>query len=994
VTAPTGAGYTYSLDEGTPQASATFSSVAVGTHDITVSNGTCTSPATTIIINAQPVTPAAPTVTLTQPTCSIATGTITVTAPTGSGITYSIDGTTYQSGVSFTSLAIGTYTVTAKNASGCISTVTSAVLNKPAKPADFAYTSDPDATTQLLSSNSFSFVAYGNITGESCNWDFGDNTTSTQVNPTKSYTKIGIYNARLIVTNTLNCSDTSYQTVVVTPASKALDTIPVCSSSAPLTVTQTIVFPRSTTDWASTNLKIQNAAKFDTTLGTLLAVKIINNGSFTTHNKVEITGNMAAGTKRLVKIEVDGKMNFSGPGFEYGIIPPTILDTFSSTGFDGIKDFAGTSGKDFGPHTSSMKDSTIFNSPLLLTAYIGSDSVKLTAYTNTNSSASFPTGNDTASISTTATDTATIIYYYCPTANIVSGGEGGGLESKNIGTAIANRVYNKAINNVPKLVDYATKAVPVDNRTRMITMGSGANGSLTLSDILPQQLNNFSLKAYITTPIDIPSITNATDVLSIDYTLNSQAKAVSFGTQTKGQVYDHTKAICDRLKGSELTGMQTAMVNNVKMVTYVLKTAEGNTEYAMSFAVGAKTGRNYYTIQSNWLNKDYTLEETMYNIQLWAVSPDMVTDMATKIMTNLQANLPVQYLNDNTVLPDTYITAGNRTTTNLNLTIANNVSATSGYFTMEDLSTEISTTTTKRTIPFTLQPNGKTSVSIPMSDTYASTISMYVNNKLLDVVYMADGTWSYGTGTASTVTSFKVTNDSVGKVYPADELPIFRNVQITGNCPDYVSIFKLLKGGGIAQDLSAYKTLKFTAGGGYNLRVTFIKSSIVNYKDQYNTVIPLSNDAKDYYLSLNSLASTASSDKINLSDVTTIVFSIETGSGQSSVLNTSLSKISFTKQTTDYIQSLTAREVQLYPNPAKSKFTCSFMSDKDRVLTLKVIDLATGRTIHTQQVNAITGANIVTVDLNKGFGGNSLNVIALDGADVQYKRTKIVVDNK
>jgi len=74
----------------------------------------CVSPGTSATISAQPATPAAPTVNLTQPTCTVATGTITVTAPTGTGMTYSINGTTYQSGLTFTGVATGTYTVIAK----------------------------------------------------------------------------------------------------------------------------------------------------------------------------------------------------------------------------------------------------------------------------------------------------------------------------------------------------------------------------------------------------------------------------------------------------------------------------------------------------------------------------------------------------------------------------------------------------------------------------------------------------------------------------------------------------------------------------------------------------------------------------------------------------------------------------------------------------------------------------------------------------------------
>ena len=64
-----------------------------------------------------------------QPTCAAQTGTITITLPTGTGITYSIDGSTYTSSGIFTTVASGTYNVTVKNASGCVSNATTVTIN-------------------------------------------------------------------------------------------------------------------------------------------------------------------------------------------------------------------------------------------------------------------------------------------------------------------------------------------------------------------------------------------------------------------------------------------------------------------------------------------------------------------------------------------------------------------------------------------------------------------------------------------------------------------------------------------------------------------------------------------------------------------------------------------------------------------------------------------------------------------------------------------------
>jgi len=74
--------------------------------------------------------------------------------------------------------------------------------------------------------------------------------------------------------------------------------------------------------------------------------------------------------------------------------------------------------------------------------------------------------------------------------------------------------------------------------------------SVSVNSLVPMQLSNTKLKSYLTTPTDIIGITNAKEVVSVDYTLNGSCKGVVFATTTKAAIYDHTKAVCDRLKWS------------------------------------------------------------------------------------------------------------------------------------------------------------------------------------------------------------------------------------------------------------------------------------------------------------------------------------------------------------------------------------------------------------------------------------------------------------
>jgi hypothetical protein len=48
-------------------------------------------------------------------------------------------------------------------------------------------------------------------------WNFGDGHTSTQTNPTHTYTSAGIYHIRLVATGKLQCKDTAYASVNISP---------------------------------------------------------------------------------------------------------------------------------------------------------------------------------------------------------------------------------------------------------------------------------------------------------------------------------------------------------------------------------------------------------------------------------------------------------------------------------------------------------------------------------------------------------------------------------------------------------------------------------------------------------------------------------------------------------------------------------------------------------------------------------------------------------
>jgi gliding motility-associated-like protein len=122
---------TYSINGTNFFAGPTFT-VAPNTYSVVAKNSSnCVSIPTPVTIN--PATLAAPGVTIVQPTCTVGTGTITI-SPWDNTLTYSVDGTNFFAGPTFTE-APNTYSVVAKNGSNCVSSSTTVTINSsPSTP--------------------------------------------------------------------------------------------------------------------------------------------------------------------------------------------------------------------------------------------------------------------------------------------------------------------------------------------------------------------------------------------------------------------------------------------------------------------------------------------------------------------------------------------------------------------------------------------------------------------------------------------------------------------------------------------------------------------------------------------------------------------------------------------------------------------------------------------------------------------------------------------
>ncbi len=570
----------------------------------------------------------------------------------------------------------------------------------------------------------------------------------------------------------------------------------------------------------------------------------------------------------------------------------------------------------------------------------------------------------------------------------VSSGGGGGVESKSIGAVIASRLFGNAKQNKTELNGVA-------NGIKFIKSGTVVNGinDLSLQDLTPASVVGTDMP-YVSSPTDLVNFTNAKDVFAVDYSSNNVIRAVSFSTKTLGGIYSHTKPICDRLKGAELKEVKIINVNGYDLMAYKIRQRTGQIEYAMNLSAGTAVTRNTISLQSNWFTDNYQSDETLYNFQLWAVNYAMVIDMAQNIISKLQYLGTVNSVTA-TDLPKIYVTKGTRKNTEIEFVLHNNTTFTNGYFELSEKANETlgASQTTIKQIAFTATANGYTTFSLPVSDHYEGDIKVYLNNKLTDLVYMADGSWSIDYNKNNSVISkFNIVNE-VNPTVNANEHRLFRNVEVSGNVDSYVSVYKTMMGGGLDLDLSSYKSIIFNANtvGADAVKVTLLKKSITAWDDQYSSTIYL-NGNKEYTINLSQFKSKAFADPINANDITAVSFSFTTG-GRTRNVTINLSNVRFSNVVSTVVAA-TVEETpvfMVYPNPVEGQaFNISFNSNKEQALVLKVIDAATGRVAKVDFINAVKGENKKIIALQNALLNGSY-LITLEGDDVKYKSGKIIL---
>ncbi len=335
-----------------------------------------------------------------------------------------------------------------------------------------------------------------------------------------------------------------------------------------------------------------------------------------------------------------------------------------------------------------------------------------------------------------------------------------------------------------------------------------------LQDVIPVN-GPFNSVAIETTPFDILGISNATSAFACDYKVNTNRVGAIFATTTNPpDVYNHTKATCDRYSKYELMDLKGVNLNNRDFyMAKLLNPRKNVTDYSITFSV-------YETVTGFIVDNKWTIQEhqvpsgtiNVYNFQAWAGTEFSAKEIVTNIISKLNSLKPVTYIESQLINPEIYIKkASYDNDGKLRFKFANS-------------------TTVAKTLPFTVtyrpqqgMPEQTTTININIAPevsevivpfTYLSgaNITMNCENGFKDAVFVGGGLYAPFAGPGSVVSGFENIVNTTPQ-FPAGTMAFTGGARIYGYTNDVLYIGRSLDATYEGVNLSNFNKIKFEAKG-------------------------------------------------------------------------------------------------------------------------------------------------------------------------------------
>ena len=547
-------------------------------------------------------------------------------------------------------------------------------------------------------------------------------------------------------------------------------------------------------------------------------------------------------------------------------------------------------------------------------------------------------------------------------SSTITTGNDGGLESNGtLASQIAQRHFQR---QVAPTVNYQVPSetrLYNQNRTRQARVAG-----VDLSQFVPENPFVELTKPYTSTPTDLINITNAKDVLSVDYFADDKRLAAILSTYTEKEVYNHTKTICDRLNGGAINEIQKVTIRGKQFIMSQIKHPDQTIEYAICFSV-ADQG-NQFAVERHWAIGDFPKGMNYYNFQVWAQTPHIAQALAEKVLERIEGVKAISFGYNTVEVPNVFVRQGRYDKGILYLELSNRAQAKNLIVSGSASRTETSVSKDSWGWNSTLSGDKTQLVKVPVSQLFDSGITIGSNvSGIQDVLYLADSPWGIDANTKSAnVERFEVTNNQSMQVANAQLLE--RNAYVKGSVSKNISLFKLLKSSAKEADMSGFEGVQFDASGQGIVEVILMKKSINSSDEQFRVEIKLTEKEKTFSIPFSEFWSTKFK-SLNANDITSVVYSF-TGNGVASKnFEIQVKNLQFVNKVSKSAEAIASLEVALFPNPCAEVANVRFDATEAGQSELNLID-GQGRVLSQITGTVQVGKNTIaisTIDLTPGL---------------------------
>ena len=544
-------------------------------------------------------------------------------------------------------------------------------------------------------------------------------------------------------------------------------------------------------------------------------------------------------------------------------------------------------------------------------------------------------------------------------ATPVTSGNNGGLESEgSLASLIAKRNFNRIKTN--SFADTKSKQRAFSTSNTKTTAGGSMAAFIPTTGMFGTETT------FVSSPTDLIGITNALEVYSVDYYNGSDRVAAVLSTTTKGGIYGHSKAICDRLNNSTLEDIRTINLNGFEIIMAKIKRANGSLEYALNFSVQQLASEN--KLHSYWNINQYPAGDYT-NFQVWGATMGQVSSITNHIISQYQAKSIFSQDAVTTKIPNVFVKKGFYKNGQLHLKLINKSGASAVVFTGNKKATELEATT-KSTQNIALTRAYEQDVVVNTGGLFDIGFTIQESNTVInDALYLADGPWGMDYAKTETkIAKFEISNPQI--TVSSTEYAIERNAKVEGTVYGTMNLFRNILPGELALDAINFSTVGFQIQNTLNVEVILVTENMTDWNDRLRIQIPANASAQEISIALsdfkNSNGQTYNGEKIKGFVFSTIgnyvsfqPFAIEISNlklSNSKTLNTVNNEIAV------------VNKMYNYPNPCTAATTL-VLPKTTETANVKIIDL-NGRIISDKNYNASASNKEIAIGLentNKGI---------------------------